>query len=65
MFSHPPQVEKLASLEEFQKHKEHLKSNMESLENQLARQKEEHKAAVYSLEMKALMERKRLTLLIQ
>lgn len=64
MFSHPPQVEKLASLEEFQKLKEQLKSNMESLENQLARQKEEHKAAIHSLEMKALMERKRLTLLI-
>ncbi|XP_070759876.1 cilia- and flagella-associated protein 157-like [Enoplosus armatus] len=51
---------RLASLEEFQKQKEQLTSNMQSLEEQLAGQKEEHKAAVHSLEMKALLEKKRL-----
>ena len=39
-------------------------SNMESLEKQLANQKEEHKATIHSLEMKALLEKKRFQLLI-
>lgn len=64
MFSSRPQAARLAGLEEFQKHEEQLMSNMESLEKQLAGQKEEHKAAIHSLEMKALMEKKRLGLLI-
>ncbi|XP_029295998.1 cilia- and flagella-associated protein 157-like [Cottoperca gobio] len=51
---------RLASLEEFQKQREQLMSNMESLEKQLASQKEEYKAAIHSLEMKALLENKRL-----
>lgn len=39
-------------------------SNMESLEKQLASEKKEHKAAIHSLEMKALLEQNRLRLLI-
>lgn len=35
-------------------------SSMESLEKQLASQEEEYKAVIHSLEMKALMEKKRL-----
>lgn len=58
------QVAKLASLEEFQKQKEQLTSNMESLEKQLVSQEEEHKAAIHSLDMKALLEKKRLRQLI-
>ncbi|XP_032370898.1 cilia- and flagella-associated protein 157 [Etheostoma spectabile] len=53
-------VMRLANLEEFQKQKEQLTSNMESLEKQLANQNEEHKAAIHSLEMKALLEKTRL-----
>lgn len=34
-------------------------TKMESLEKQLASQKEEHKATIHSVEIKALMERKR------
>lgn len=55
---------KLAGLEEFQKQKEQLMSKMESLEKQLADQKEEHRAEIHSLEMKALLEKQRLRLLI-
>ncbi|XP_040898799.1 cilia- and flagella-associated protein 157 [Toxotes jaculatrix] len=51
---------RLASLEEFQKQKEQVMSNMESLEKQLANQKEEHKADIHNLEMKALLEKRRL-----
>lgn len=58
------QAARLASLEEFQKQKEQLMSNMESLEKQLAGQKEEHKAEIHSLEMKALLQKTRLRLLI-
>lgn len=58
--SPPLQVVKLAGLEEFQKQKEEMMSNMESLEKQLTSQKEKHKADVHSLEMKALLEQKRL-----
>lgn len=36
-------------------------SNMESLEKQLVSQKEEYKAVIHSLEIKALMEKKRLS----
>ncbi|XP_070820786.1 cilia- and flagella-associated protein 157-like [Chaetodon trifascialis] len=50
----------LAGLEEFQKQKEQLMSNMESLEKQLVGQKKDHKAAIHSVEMKALLEQKRL-----
>ncbi|XP_062273909.1 cilia- and flagella-associated protein 157 [Scomber scombrus] len=53
-------VARLANLEEFQKQKEQLITNMESLEKQLSRQEEEHKATIHSLEMKALLEKKRL-----
>lgn len=49
----------LASLEEFQKQKEQLVSNMESLEKQLAIQKDEHKTDIHNLEMKALLEKRR------
>ncbi|XP_068576924.1 cilia- and flagella-associated protein 157-like [Cebidichthys violaceus] len=51
---------RLASLEEFQKQKEQLTSNMESLEKQLVSQEEQHKAAIHNLEMKALLDKKRL-----
>ncbi|XP_076005434.1 cilia- and flagella-associated protein 157 [Genypterus blacodes] len=53
-------VAKLADLEEFQVHKEQLMSDLEFMEKQLANQKEEHKVAIHSMEMKALMERERL-----
>lgn len=59
MFSSPLQAERLADLEEFQKNKDQVMSKMESLEKQLASQKEEHKATIHSVEIKALMERKR------
>ncbi|XP_054466158.1 cilia- and flagella-associated protein 157-like [Anoplopoma fimbria] len=51
---------RLAGLEEFQKQKEQLTSNVESLKEQLASQEEKHKAAIHDLEMKALLEKKRL-----
>uniref|UniRef100_UPI0037E91A0B cilia- and flagella-associated protein 157 n=1 Tax=Semicossyphus pulcher TaxID=241346 RepID=UPI0037E91A0B len=51
---------RLDSLDEFQKQKEQLMSNLESLENQLANKEEEHKADTHSLEMKVLLEKKRL-----
>ncbi|KAK5859406.1 hypothetical protein PBY51_020961 [Eleginops maclovinus] len=51
---------RLAALEEFQEQREQLMSHMESLEKQLANQKEEHKVTIHSLEMKALMDKKRL-----
>ncbi|XP_069034602.1 cilia- and flagella-associated protein 157-like [Embiotoca jacksoni] len=53
-------AEKLSRLEEFQKEKETLMSNMESLEEQLTCQKEAHKDDIHSLEMKALLEKRRL-----
>uniref|UniRef100_A0A673BUI0 Cilia- and flagella-associated protein 157 n=1 Tax=Sphaeramia orbicularis TaxID=375764 RepID=A0A673BUI0_9TELE len=53
-------VQKLDALEEFQKQREQLVSKMESLKNQVASQEQEHKAAIHSLEMKALLERNRL-----
>ncbi|XP_008274624.1 cilia- and flagella-associated protein 157 [Stegastes partitus] len=52
--------EKLSSLEEFQRQKEELTSNMESLEKQLEDQKEKHKDDVHNLEMKVLLEKRRL-----
>ncbi|XP_063346728.1 cilia- and flagella-associated protein 157-like [Pelmatolapia mariae] len=53
-------VERLASLEAFQGQKEEMMSSLESLEKQLASQKEEHKDDIHSLEMKALLEKRRL-----
>ncbi|KAK5602575.1 hypothetical protein CRENBAI_008196 [Crenichthys baileyi] len=53
-------VEKLADLEEFQRQKDDLMTNMESLEKQLERQKKERKEEIHSLEMKALLEKRRL-----
>jgi len=53
-------VERLAGLEEFQEQREELVSNMESLEKQLACQKERHKDEIHSLEMKVLLEKRRL-----
>ncbi|XP_047216061.1 cilia- and flagella-associated protein 157-like [Girardinichthys multiradiatus] len=53
-------VEKLADLEEFQRHKDDLMTNMESLEKQLERQKKERKEEIHNLEMKALLEKRRL-----
>uniref|UniRef100_A0A667YZ73 Cilia- and flagella-associated protein 157 n=1 Tax=Myripristis murdjan TaxID=586833 RepID=A0A667YZ73_9TELE len=51
---------KLADLEEFREQKERLLSELASLEKQLANQKEEHSAAVLSLERNALLENDRL-----
>ncbi|XP_005451606.1 cilia- and flagella-associated protein 157 [Oreochromis niloticus] len=53
-------AERLASLEAFQEQKEEMMSSLESLEKQLASQKEEHKDDIHSLEMKALLEKRRL-----
>ncbi|XP_042076060.1 cilia- and flagella-associated protein 157-like isoform X2 [Haplochromis burtoni] len=53
-------LERFASLEAFQGQKEEMMSSLESLEKQLASQKEEHKDDIHSLEMKALLEKRRL-----
>uniref|UniRef100_A0A3P8NPF2 Cilia- and flagella-associated protein 157 n=1 Tax=Astatotilapia calliptera TaxID=8154 RepID=A0A3P8NPF2_ASTCA len=53
-------AERFASLEAFQGQKEEMMSSLESLEKQLASQKEEHKDDIHSLEMKALLEKRRL-----
>uniref|UniRef100_A0A668U936 Cilia- and flagella-associated protein 157 n=1 Tax=Oreochromis aureus TaxID=47969 RepID=A0A668U936_OREAU len=53
-------AERLASLEAFQEQKEEMMSSLECLEKQLASQKEEHKDDIHSLEMKALLEKRRL-----
>lgn len=52
---------RLADLEEFRCQREELMSNMESLEKQLVTQKEEHKAAIHTIEMKTLLDKRRLT----
>lgn len=54
------QVERLADLEEFQRHKEQLRSKMETMEKQLVSQEEEHQAALHRLEIDVLMEKERL-----
>ncbi|CAJ1069424.1 cilia- and flagella-associated protein 157 [Xyrichtys novacula] len=51
---------KLDSLDEFQRQKEELESNMESLQMQLTALEQEHKAGIHNLEMKVLLEKKRL-----
>uniref|UniRef100_A0A3B4F3I4 Cilia- and flagella-associated protein 157 n=1 Tax=Pundamilia nyererei TaxID=303518 RepID=A0A3B4F3I4_9CICH len=51
---------RFASLEAFQGQKEEMMSSLVSLEKQLASQKEEHKDDIHSLEMKALLEKRRL-----
>ncbi|KAM8885939.1 cilia- and flagella-associated protein 157-like [Spinachia spinachia] len=51
---------RLDGLLEFQRQRERLTSNVESLEKQLARREEQHRAALHTLEMKALLEKKRL-----
>ncbi|KAM3611664.1 uncharacterized protein V6R79_022185 [Siganus canaliculatus] len=53
-------VTRLSDLEEFQKQKKQMVVNMAFLETQLSNQKEEHKAATHSLEMKMLLEKRRL-----
>uniref|UniRef100_A0A3B3ULM3 Cilia- and flagella-associated protein 157 n=1 Tax=Poecilia latipinna TaxID=48699 RepID=A0A3B3ULM3_9TELE len=53
-------AEKLCDLEEFQRQNDELMSNMENLEKQLERQKEEHKDEIRNLEMKAQLEKRRL-----
>ncbi|XP_028269818.1 cilia- and flagella-associated protein 157 [Parambassis ranga] len=53
-------ADRLESLTEFQRQRETLMSDMESLEKQLAKQKEEHRDDVHSLEMKALLEKRRM-----
>lgn len=58
------QGEKLADLEEFQRHKEQLMSKMDTMEKQLLSQEEEHQAAIHRLEIEVLMEKERLDLLI-
>ncbi|XP_032433818.1 cilia- and flagella-associated protein 157-like [Xiphophorus hellerii] len=51
---------KLCDLEEFQRQKDWLATNMQNLEKQLERQKEEHKDEIRNLEMKAQLEKRRL-----
>ncbi|XP_043968015.1 cilia- and flagella-associated protein 157 [Gambusia affinis] len=51
---------KLCDLEEFQRQKDVLMTNMENLEKELERQKEEHKDEIRNLEMKAQLEKRRL-----
>ncbi|XP_020507028.2 cilia- and flagella-associated protein 157 [Labrus bergylta] len=51
---------RLDSLTEFRKQKEQLMSTVESMEKQLTSQEEEHKADIHSLEMKVLLEKRRL-----
>ncbi|KAL6114858.1 cfap157 [Pungitius sinensis] len=51
---------KLAGLEEFRGQKERLTSEVASLQKELARRGEQHRAALHSLEMKGLLEKKRL-----
>ncbi|XP_054629844.1 cilia- and flagella-associated protein 157 isoform X2 [Dunckerocampus dactyliophorus] len=53
-------VARLAAVEEFEKQKEQMWSEMELLEKQLAREEEEHAAAMHAVEMKSLLEKSRL-----
>ncbi|XP_036955206.1 cilia- and flagella-associated protein 157-like [Acanthopagrus latus] len=53
-------VARLAVLEEHQKSSEQLTANIESLEKELACQKEEHKAEIHNQEMRVLQEKWRL-----
>lgn len=55
---------RLSGLEELQKRSEQLTANIESLEKELACQKEEHKAEIHNQEMRVLQEKWRLRLLI-
>lgn len=57
-------VARLSGLEELQKRSEQLTANIESLEKELACQKEEHKAEIHNQEMRVLQEKWRLRLLI-
>uniref|UniRef100_A0A1A7XF68 Cilia- and flagella-associated protein 157 n=1 Tax=Iconisemion striatum TaxID=60296 RepID=A0A1A7XF68_9TELE len=50
----------LADLDEFQRQKEDLMTNLDHLEKQLEHQEEEHKDQIHDLEMKVLLETKRL-----
>ncbi|XP_028832025.1 cilia- and flagella-associated protein 157 [Denticeps clupeoides] len=51
---------KLSSLEEFRIQKEDLMAHLESLKKQLECQKQEHLAAIYNLEKKAVLDKDRL-----
>ncbi|CAN9512859.1 unnamed protein product [Ophioblennius macclurei] len=53
-------VERLASLEDFQKQKVELMGELERMEKQLASQRAEHRDDVHGVEMKALMEKRRM-----
>uniref|UniRef100_A0A671WKW2 Cilia- and flagella-associated protein 157 n=1 Tax=Sparus aurata TaxID=8175 RepID=A0A671WKW2_SPAAU len=53
-------VARLSGLEELQKRSEQLTANIESLEKELACQKEEHKAEIHNQEMRVLQEKWRL-----
>ncbi|XP_029960803.1 cilia- and flagella-associated protein 157-like [Salarias fasciatus] len=53
-------AETLAGLQQFQEQREELMGRVESMEKQLASQKVEHRDDVHSVEMKALMEKRRL-----
>lgn len=57
-------MERLAGLEEFQRHKEQLMAKMETMEKQLVHQEEEHQATIHRLEIEVLMEKARLDQLI-
>ncbi|XP_012735252.2 cilia- and flagella-associated protein 157 [Fundulus heteroclitus] len=53
-------AQRLADLEELQRQKDDLMSTVENLEKQLERQREQHKDELHSLEMKVLLEKRRL-----
>ncbi|KAB5528497.1 hypothetical protein PHYPO_G00140850 [Pangasianodon hypophthalmus] len=51
---------KLASLEDFQMQKDEIMGQMESLKEQLEKQKQEHQSVIYNLEKKAVLDNYRL-----
>lgn len=52
-------VEKLVHVEQFLKERDQLMANLEALTKQLSRQEEEHKGVLHTMDMKALLEKKR------
>lgn len=53
-------VKKLVDLEEFQRQKDELMTKLQNLEKQLECQQEKHKDEIHSLEMKDLLEKRKL-----
>ena len=59
IFIYFPAGGKLASLEEFKVQKEDLMNKMESLEEELKKQEEEHKNEIYKIEKKQVVDKDR------